>query len=180
MPGGLQVDCSSYGYSANSRRSSVPHALFDGYHRGGDRTWIVATFLRFPDVNSEHQLPSSNGRQRNRETCPLPSSCEEDKVDAPFGLNVSLCTIKDVARFAPASTVTVSRVVNGSGGVSGKTTTRVLTAISELQFFPRRARGGIGTSDWRYAEEAWYPSARTSAARTQIWFLASDQFAEYA
>jgi hypothetical protein len=45
-------------------------------------------------------------------------------------------TIKDVAGLAGVSTTTVSRVMNGAGNVSGETKTKVLTAISSLQYCP--------------------------------------------
>jgi DNA-binding LacI/PurR family transcriptional regulator len=58
-------------------------------------------------------------------------------------------TVKDVARLAGVSTATVSRVANGAGNVSDESRTRVLTAISRLQYCPNphaselgRARGG--------------------------------------
>jgi len=101
-------------------------------------------------VTRECQTSSSNGRQRNGGTCPAPSNCKEGRIAAPLGLNASLCMIKDVARLAPLSTATTSRIVNDSCGVSGTTTKRVLAAISEVQFSPGahveelgRANGGI-------------------------------------
>jgi len=53
-------------------------------------------------------------------------------------------TVKDVARLAAVSTATVSRVINGSCTVSAKTTTRVLTAISRLQFSPNAHAAQLG------------------------------------
>lgn len=60
------------------------------------------------------------------------------------------CTIRDVAMLAGVSTATVSRVTSGSNTVSGKTTARVLEAISELEYRPHvpaaelgRKNGGI-------------------------------------
>ena len=53
-------------------------------------------------------------------------------------------TIRDVAKSAAVSTATVSRVVNGTGNVSGKTRTRVLTAISRLQYYPNAHAAELG------------------------------------
>jgi hypothetical protein len=75
--------------------------------------------------------------------CAMPS-------DVPTARIVRPCTVKDVARLAGVSHATVSRVVNGAGNVSSKTRTRVLTAVSNLQYCPNahaaelgRANGGI-------------------------------------
>jgi LacI family transcriptional regulator len=66
------------------------------------------------------------------------------------GSNVMSSTMKDVALLAGVSIATVSRVTNGAENVSGKTRTRVMTAISKLQYCPNvhaaelgRANGGI-------------------------------------
>jgi hypothetical protein len=66
------------------------------------------------------------------------------------GIDVRPLTVRDIARLAGVSTATVSRVVNGSGAVSRKTRTNVLTAISRLQYCPSvhaaelgRQNGGI-------------------------------------
>ena len=74
----------------------------------------------------------------------------EMPADAPTARNVRPCTVKDVARLAGVSPATVSRVVNGLVNVSSKTRTRVLTAVSKLQYCPNahaaelgRANGGI-------------------------------------
>lgn len=71
-------------------------------------------------------------------------------LNALTGLNEVLHTARDVARLAGVSIATVSRVANGGGNVSCKTRSRVLTAISRLQFCPNahaaalgRANGGI-------------------------------------
>ena len=53
-------------------------------------------------------------------------------------------TIKDVARLAGVSTTTVSRVANGAGKVSGETRTKVLTAISRLQYCPNAHAAELG------------------------------------
>ena len=53
-------------------------------------------------------------------------------------------TIRDVAKSAAVSTATVSRVVNGTGNVSGKRRTRVLTAISRLQYYPNAHAAELG------------------------------------
>ena len=51
-----------------------------------------------------------------------------------LGLSEMSGTIKEVARLAGVSTATVSRVANCSGNVSRETRTRVLNAISTLQY----------------------------------------------
>ena len=53
-------------------------------------------------------------------------------------------TIRDVAKSAAVSTATVSRVVNGTGNVSGETRTRVLIAISSLQYYPNAHAAELG------------------------------------
>jgi DNA-binding LacI/PurR family transcriptional regulator len=55
-------------------------------------------------------------------------------INALTEINVRSCTVKDVARLAAVSTATVSRVVNGACNVSCETRTKVLTAISRLQY----------------------------------------------
>lgn len=45
-------------------------------------------------------------------------------------------TIRDVAKLAGVGTTTVSRVANGASNVSDETRTKVLTAISRLQYCP--------------------------------------------
>jgi hypothetical protein len=67
-----------------------------------------------------------------------------------FGENVVSYTVKDIARLAGVSTATVSRVANGAENVSCVTRTKVLSAISRLQYCPNahaaqlaRANGGI-------------------------------------
>jgi hypothetical protein len=94
-------------------------------------------------------MSSSDDRQRDRQMDPLPSSHDEMMVDAPTRMSVGSCTIKDVARLAEVSTASVSRVVNGAGNVSSATKTKVLTAISRLQYSTNvhaaelgRAKGG--------------------------------------
>jgi hypothetical protein len=59
-------------------------------------------------------------------------------------MDLKPATVKDVARLAAVSTATVSRVINGSCTVSAKTTTRVLTAISRLQFSPNAHAAQLG------------------------------------
>ena len=54
-------------------------------------------------------------------------------------------TIKDVAKVANVSITTVSRVSNGSKGVSAKTRRRVLNAIKELGYSPSAMASGLKT-----------------------------------
>jgi transcriptional regulator with XRE-family HTH domain len=77
-----------------------------------------------------------------------PSS--ELRCTFPFsGQSLMSITIKDVAKLAGVGTTTVSRVANGASNVSAETRTKVLTAISRLQYCPnshaielRHANGG--------------------------------------
>ena len=55
-------------------------------------------------------------------------------------------TIKDVAKVANVSITTVSRVSNGSKGVSVKTRRRVLNTIKELGYSPSAMASGLKTS----------------------------------
>ena len=48
-------------------------------------------------------------------------------------------TVKDVARAAGVSAMTVSNVVNRRGNVGEETRARVLAAIGELDYVPDRA-----------------------------------------
>jgi hypothetical protein len=45
-----------------------------------------------------------------------------------------MCTVNDVARLAQVSTATVSRVLTGVGSVAFDTRSKVLDAISQLQY----------------------------------------------
>ena len=66
-------------------------------------------------------------------------------------------TIKDVAELAGVSTATVSRVINGTGNVSGETRTRVLTAISGLQYYPNAHAAQLGRARGRGLPESSAP-----------------------
>ena len=61
-------------------------------------------------------------------------------------MNVRSSTIRDVARLAGVSTATVSRVVNGAGKVSCERRTKVMNAISQLQFLPNASAVELGRS----------------------------------
>ncbi len=77
-----------------------------------------------------------------------PAPCHHDEMttQALDGDNVRVrrYTVKDIAKLAGVSTATVSRVVNGSGTVSGKTKTRVLIAISEARYSPNAHAAQLG------------------------------------
>jgi DNA-binding LacI/PurR family transcriptional regulator len=60
--------------------------------------------------------------------------------------NTRSYTIKDVARLAGVSTATVSRVVNRSGRVSSERSTKVLSAISKLEYSPNAYAAELGRS----------------------------------
>ena len=63
----------------------------------------------------------------------LTSSYDEMTLTAP---QTQSSTARDVARLAGVSTTTVSRVTNGDSNVSRETRTKVLTAVSQLQYCP--------------------------------------------
>ena len=64
-------------------------------------------------------------------------------------------TIKDVAKLAGVGTTTVSRVANGARSVSAETRTKVLTAISRLQYCPN-----IHATELRNGNGGDYPQCR--------------------
>jgi len=64
--------------------------------------------------------------------------------DALAGRDVRSCTLTDIARLAGVSTATVSRVVNGSGTVSRKMKSKVLSAISGLRYRPNAHAAQLG------------------------------------
>jgi hypothetical protein len=66
------------------------------------------------------------------------------------GEKIVSCTLRDVARTAEVSTTTASRVINGAANVSDHTRSKVLSAISRLNYSPdvhavelRRGKGRI-------------------------------------
>jgi LacI family transcriptional regulator len=54
--------------------------------------------------------------------------------------------VKDIAGLAGVSVATVSRVVNGADNVTTETKTRVLTAVSQLQYRPNVC-AAVGTRE---------------------------------
>lgn len=54
------------------------------------------------------------------------------------------CTLKKVALTAGVSTATVSRVINGTAGVSQEMRTRVLLAISDIGYRPNEHASMLG------------------------------------
>src|SRR6266852_8038180 len=60
---------------------------------------------------------------------------EDLKKVVPGGLDI-MATLRDVARLAGVSTMTVSRVVNNSRDVKSETRARVESAIAQLGFVP--------------------------------------------
>ena len=55
-------------------------------------------------------------------------------------------TVKDIAKVAGVSAATVSLVLNGKGGISEETRTRVLLAASDLNYAPRTAKRSVAPS----------------------------------
>jgi regulatory LacI family protein len=88
----------------------------------------------------------------------------------PTGKRVMSTTIKEVASLAAVSTATVSRVVNGTGNVSGKTKTRVLTAISRLQYYPNAHAAELGRARGRGAPESCTPVQAPGGKRAKRTF----------
>jgi len=80
------------------------------------------------------------------ETGPI-AGCVRTTTNTPAGINVHSCTMSDIAKLAAVSVATVSRVVNGGGGVSGKTRTKVLTAISRSQYCPNVHAAELGRAN---------------------------------
>ena len=70
--------------------------------------------------------------------------CDTSSNNALGGQSGRQSTVKDIAKLAGVSTATVSRVVNGSGTVSRKTRTKVLTAISRVQYRPNAHAAELG------------------------------------
>jgi len=66
----------------------------------------------------------------------LQSNYDKMPKNASMGRNTVSSTSRDVARLAGVSIATVSRVMNGASNVSGETRTKVLAAISQLQYCP--------------------------------------------
>jgi len=56
-----------------------------------------------------------------------------------------MVTLADVARLAKVSTMTVSKVLRGTGAISDQTKTRVFEAADELGYVPNRLAGSLST-----------------------------------
>ncbi|MCV0429528.1 MAG: LacI family transcriptional regulator [Roseibium sp.] len=56
-----------------------------------------------------------------------------------------MVTLADVARLAKVSTMTVSKVLRGTGAISDQTKTRVFEAAEELGYVPNRLAGSLST-----------------------------------
>jgi len=106
-----------------------------------------------------HPVPWFNERQRDRKTAFFPKNAMNGYGPAiPLSrLSVMSITIKDVAKLAAVSIATVSRVVNGNGNVSRETRTRVLTAISRLQYYPNAHAAELGRARDRALRESCAP-----------------------
>lgn len=61
--------------------------------------------------------------------------------------NLRPATVKDVAGLAGVSVATVSRVVNGVDNVTSETKTKVLTAVSQLQYRPNVCAAELGRAN---------------------------------
>lgn len=56
-----------------------------------------------------------------------------------------MVTLADVARLAKVSTMTVSKVLRGTGAISDETKTRVFEAADQLGYVPNRLAGSLST-----------------------------------
>jgi len=99
----------------------------------------------------------------------VPLSRDAMTIDALNDENIAPCTVRDVARLAGVSTATVSRVMNGASIVSEKARTKVLKAISKLQYSPNahaaelgKAGRGISKGSSAHGDSAPFPNARKS------------------
>jgi DNA-binding LacI/PurR family transcriptional regulator len=68
-------------------------------------------------------------------------------INLPTETDVRVWTVKDVAKLAGVSTATVSRVVNGTCNVSCEARTKVLGAVSRLQYRPNGHAAELGRSN---------------------------------
>jgi len=82
------------------------------------------------------QMRSSDVQQGDHYMDVLQSNYDKMPKNASMGRNTVSSTSRDVARLAGVSIATVSRVMNGASNVSGETRTKVLAAISQLQYCP--------------------------------------------
>ena len=92
-------------------------------------------------------MSTTEERQTDRNMSPLISSYDEIGIDTLAELNAESCTMKDVARLAGVSTATVSRVTNGASNVSGNARTKVLAAISTLNYRPNAHAAELGRAN---------------------------------
>jgi transcriptional regulator with XRE-family HTH domain len=74
-------------------------------------------------------------------------SYSEMTISAITESNLRPATVKDVAGLAGVSVATVSRVVNGADNVTTETRTRVLTAVSQLQYRPNLYAAELGRAN---------------------------------
>lgn len=105
-----------------------------------------------PQEHSSGALAKPQG-QSDASGC-LPFRIDSGVSSPLYGRSVMSTTIKDVADLASVSTATVSRVVNGTGNVSGETRTRVLTAILSLQYHPNAHAAELGRARGRGLAES--------------------------
>ncbi len=112
-------------------------------------------------------MQSKDERQRELETGAVPSAWREAEAGALSDMNLKSCTIKDVARMASVSIATVSRVVNGTTTVSARTTHRVLSAISELQYCPNAHAAQLGRENRGVPKRREFDMGRFASAKSQ-------------
>ena len=84
---------------------------------------------------------------KTHKTGPATSMGFETVADMPKERKARPSTVRDVAKEAGVSLATVSRVVNGVEVVSGKTRTKVLSAISSLRYYPNVHASELGRSN---------------------------------
>jgi transcriptional regulator with XRE-family HTH domain len=92
-------------------------------------------------------MRSNEKRQSHLEVKPRITSYNEMAMNTNAEASTASCTVKDVARLAGVSTATVSRVTNGACNVSGKTRTKVASAISKLKYRPNAHAAELGRAN---------------------------------
>jgi Bacterial regulatory proteins, lacI family len=89
-------------------------------------------------------MTSNDEMQRRGDANAISSRADAGNRNLPSAVKHRPSTIRDVAGLAGVSTATVSRVVNDAGYVSCTTRSKVLTAISRLQYCPNTYAAELG------------------------------------
>ncbi|WP_317891673.1 LacI family DNA-binding transcriptional regulator [Acidicapsa acidisoli] len=92
--------------------------------------------------------------QRRRDSSIVSPGADVGNRNSPSAASLRPSTIRDVAGLAGVSTATVSRVVNDAGYVSCTTRSKVLTAISRLQYCPNTYAAELGRTPRKHGMNA--------------------------